>query len=68
MVLLDQPMSSYHYCIVSECYISITIKIKTHKDFSSFRLENEVEIIPVKLLELKFLLVIMKEGRAVAIV
>ena len=37
--------------------------MKTHKDCSSFRLANEVEITPVKLLELKFLLVIMKEGR-----
>ena len=42
--------------------------MKTHKDCSSFRLANEVEITPVKLLELKFLLVIMKEGRAIAII
>jgi hypothetical protein len=46
----------------------MTIKFKTHKACSAFRLENEVAITPVKLLELKFLLVIMKEGRAVAIV
>ena len=46
-------------------HILITNKIKTHKDCSAFKLENEVAITPVKLLELKFLFVIMKEGKAV---
>ena len=66
-MLLDLSVSSYHYCIVTECYVSTRIQMKTHKDCTAMRLENEVVISPVKLLELKFLLVIMKEGRGVDI-
>lgn len=50
------------------CQISIIIQIKTHKDCKALRLENEVAISPANLLELKFLLIIMKEGKVIATV
>jgi hypothetical protein len=40
----------------------------THKDCSALRLENEVAISPANLLELRFLFIIMKEEKVIAIV